>query len=145
VDPRTGNIVDSFQHPSYGEAFLRSFWPYQAAREFAAQGRIPTDTASLLEMATHGPNAWQYDPETGQELRKPTLSPYQAAGRFVGALPTPIEKPTEAQLSSRKGVVNSQLNTLYQRYPHRRSAILTAIEQTSGDVALEYERGNAAK
>lgn len=139
VDPKTGAIVDSFNHPSYGEAFLRSFWPYQTAREFAAQGRIPTDTASLIEMATNGPNAWQYD-ERGFELRKPTLSPLQAAGRFVGAIPAPLEKPTPEQAASRKAVINNQLNTLYQRYPERRSAILTALDQTAEDVALEYER-----
>jgi len=139
VDPDTGAIVDSFNHPSYGEAFLRSFWPYQTVRELVQQGRVPTDTASLLAMATNAPNAWQYD-ERGFPVRKPTLSRVQALGRFVGAVPAPLEKPTEEQRASRKGVVNTQLNNLYQRYPEKRSAILTALEETAEDVALEYER-----
>lgn len=139
VDPDTGAIVDSFNYPSYGEAMLRSFWPYQTLREMVAQGRIPTDTASLLSMATNAPNAWQYD-ERGFPLRKPTLSPVQALGRFVTTVPAPLEKPTEQQRSARKGVVNTQLNTLYQRYPEKREAILKAIEDTAEDVALEYEK-----
>lgn len=138
VDTDTGAIVDSFEHPTYGEAFLRSFWPYQTVRELVAQGRVPTDTASLISMATNGPNAWQYD-DDGFPIRKPTLSPVQALGRFVGAVPTPLEPPTKEQRASRRGVVNTQLNSLYQRYPERRSAILTAIEETAEEVALEYE------
>lgn len=139
VDPKTGAIVDSFEHPSYGESFLRSFWPYQTVRELAAQGRVPTDTASLLTMATNGPNAWQYD-ERGFPLRKPTLSPVQALGRFVGAVPAPLEKATAQQQASRSSTVNAQLNSLYQRYPEKRSAIEAAMDRTAEDVALEYER-----
>lgn len=140
VDPATGEIVDSFNHPSVGEAFLRSFWPYQTVRELVAQGRVPTDTASLLSMASNAPNAWEFDPETGFPLRKPTLSPVQALGRFVGSVPAPLQAPTEAQQTARKGVVNDQLNSLFQRYPEKQSAILAAMEKTSEDVALEYER-----
>lgn len=139
VDPTDGSISDSFNHPSYGEAFLRSFWPYQTVRELVAQGRVPVDTASLLEMATNGPNAWEYDEETGFPLRKPRLSRAQALGRFAGTVPRPLEKPTEQQRASRQSIVNSQLNSLYQRYPGKRALIDRAIEETSGEVALEYE------
>lgn len=140
VDPDTGEIVDSFQYPSYGEAFLRSFWPYQMVRDFVAQGRVPTDTASLLAMATNAPNAWEWDPDTGFEVRRPTLSPLQSAGRFVGSIPSPVQHATERQQQSRQQVVSGQLNELYQRYPEHRSAILKALEETEEEVALEYER-----
>lgn len=141
VDPATGQIIDSFNHPSFGEAFLRSFWPYQTVRELVAQGRVPTDTASLVSMATNAPNAWEYD-ERGFPLRKPTLSPIQALGRFVGAVPAPLQAPTEAQQTARKGVVNDQLNSLFQRYPEKQSAILDALNKTGDEVALEYERNS---
>ena len=140
VNPRTGAIEDSFNHPTYGEAFLRSFWPYQTVRELVAQGRVPTDTASLLSMATNAPNAWQIDSGTGFPLRKPTVGSGQALLRFVGAVPQPLQPPNKEQRSARKGVVNTQLNTLYQRYPEKREAILAALEATAEDVALEYEQ-----
>lgn len=138
VDPKDGSIVDSFNHPSVGESFLRSFWPYQTVRELAQQGRVPTDTASLFEMATNGPNAWEYD-ERGFPVRKPIAHPAAAVGRFFGTVPTPIQEPTEKQKSARKGVVNQQLNTLYQRYPGQRQRILDAINATSEEVSKEYE------
>lgn len=140
VDKDTGEIVDSFQYPSMGESFLRSFWPYQAVRDFVAQGRVPTDTASLLAMATNAPNAWEWDPDTGFAVRKPTISRTQAAGRFVGAIPSPVEHLTEREEASRNAVVGGQLNELFQRYPEKQSAILKAIEETAEEVALEYER-----
>lgn len=141
VNPETGEIEDSFTHPSWNEMFLRSFWPYQAVRDFASQGRVPVDTASLLQMATNAPNAWELDAETGYEVRKPTLGKGQAAGRFLGAVPSPVERPTERQRQSRKAVVSGQVNELFQRYPHKQSAILKALEETAEEVALDYETG----
>jgi hypothetical protein len=61
-------------------------------------------------------------------------------GRFFMTVPKVLEKPTPEQAQANKAVVNSQLNSLYQRYPDRREEIERAIEETSGDVALEYER-----
>lgn len=139
VDKKTGQIVDSFTHPSMPEAFLRSFWPYTAARELVAQGRVPTDTASLLAMVTNSPEAWQKD-ERGFARRQPIRSPYQALLRGVGPIPQPLTQPTPKQRASRRGTVNTQLNTLLQRYPNRRKEILAAIQESGQEVRRRGRR-----
>lgn len=141
VNKETGEIEDAFHTPSWNEMFLRSFWPYQTVREMVAQGRVPTDTASLLSMATNAPNAWELDADTGFEVRRPTLGPLAPLGRFAGAGVSPVEKPTERQQQARQSVVSGQVNELFQRYPHKQSAILKALEETAEEVALEYETG----
>lgn len=138
VDPQTGQIVDTFNHPTWGEAFLRSFWPYQTVRELVAQGRVPTDTASLIAMATNAPNAWEYD-ERGFPLRKPQVSGAQALMRFVGSPPQALQLPTPKQQQARKQVVSDQLANLYQRYPEKRAQIEAALEASGEEVAREQE------
>jgi hypothetical protein len=137
VDPKNGQIVDSFHHPTFGEAFLRSFWPYQTVRELVAQGRVPTDTASLLEMARNGPGAWVYD-KRGFPLRKPTTHPLAPLGRFVGFSPSAVQPPTKEQRTARKQVVSDQLHTLWQRYPERREEIQRAMEESAQEVIDKY-------
>ncbi len=133
VDPRTGQIVDSFNHPTFGEAFLRSFWPYQTVRELVAQGRVPTDTASLLEMARNGPGAWVYD-KRGFPLRKPQVSGAQPLGRLVGLSVSPLQQPTPEQRTARKAIVSDQIHTLWQRYPQQRDKILSALDDSAQEV-----------
>ena len=140
IDSKSGQIVDSFNHPSFGEAFLRSFWPYQTVRELVAQGRVPTDTASLLDMATNAPNAWQYD-KRGFPVRKPIVSSLQALSRFAGPIPQPLQAPTKEQRTSRKAAVSQQLHTLFQRHPEKREEILRAMQETAQEIVEEYNRG----
>lgn len=137
VDPETGNIVESYEHPSWPEAFLRSFWPYQTAKEFVAQGRVPLDTASLLDMVTKSPNAWAQIEPNGQLRRKPQKTPYQSLFRAVGPQPVGLQPPTHGEKQQRKGFVNEQLRNLLQRYPEKKAEIMDAIRQTSDEVRNE--------
>lgn len=137
VDQDTGNIVESYEHPSWPEAFLRSFWPYQTAKEFVAQGRVPLDTASLLDMVTKSPNAWAQIEPSGQVRRKPQKVPYQAFTRIAGPVPVGLEPPTRGEKQQRKGIVNEQLRNLLQRHPEKKAEIMDAIRKTSQEVRNE--------
>lgn len=139
-NPRTGLIEDSFHHPSYGEAFLRSFWPYVMVRDMVANGRVPTDTASLLAMAANSRNAWELDPVMGTPVMRPQASKLQPLLRFAGIGISPVQQPTAQQKQSRQTVISGQLNTLFQRYPEERARILRTMNEVANEVALEYFR-----
>jgi hypothetical protein len=134
IDPKTGGIADSFERPSFAESFLRSFWPYQTVRDMVSQGRVPTDTASLISMATNSPEAWQIDNETGFPRRQKQYHPLVSFGKALGGVPHAIEPATEEQKQARKGITNDQLNTLYQRYPEHRQEIDASIARHETDV-----------
>lgn len=129
---KNGQIEESFNAPGYAESFLRQFWPYQSVRELVAQGRVPTDTATLFDMATNGPGAWEYD-DSGYERTRPrafgALTPF---ARQVGPAPQALTPRTKQQRSSAKGIVNSQLNDMYQRaLVPERERILEAIAESA--------------
>ncbi len=144
VDPRTGQITESFNSPGFGESFLRQFWPYQAVRELVANGRIPTDTATLLDMAAHGGegnmSAWEYG-DNGYPRTKPQrfgrLTPFV---RTVMPAPQALQPRTKSKKSADRGIINSQLNDLYQRalLPDR-ERILEAITESAQRVAARRE------
>lgn len=140
VDPKTGRIVENFDHPSFPEAFLRQFWPYQMAREWAANGRVPTDTASLLQMVTNDPQAWQMG-ERGFEKRRPRKTGAQMLTRLVGPVPSAVEPASAKTKQSNKAIVNEQLNNLLQRYPEHRAAIMSEIVNAGRRVARRKALG----
>jgi len=135
VDEHTGEIKQTFTHPSVGEAVLRQFWPYNMVKDLVANGRIPTDTADLIDMATNAPGAWQYD-QRGLPSRKPqyggTANPLL---KLLGRAPTYVTEPTDKQLQKRKATTNSQLNTLYQRYssPQQRDLLQAKVDQANAE------------
>jgi hypothetical protein len=142
VDPKTGRIVEAFNHPSFPEAFLRQFWPYQMAREWASNGRVPTDTASLMQMVTNDPQAWQMG-DRGFEKRRLVKSGLAMLSRLAGPVPSAVEPQSLKTQQSNKGIVNEQLNNLLQRYPEQRQAIMDAIGQASLTVSERAARERA--
>jgi len=138
-DPDTGQIVDSFNAPSVPESFLRSFWPYQTVRELVAQGRMPVDTASLIDMATSSPEAWVLDKTTGLPKRRPLPFALAPLMRIGGPVPTPLEMPTEEIKAKRKATISEQLRTLWQRYPEARDKISDAMNESAEEIIREFE------
>ena len=127
-DPNEGRVVDTFHHPSVGEGMLRTFWEYNDLKKWVANGRIPTDTASLLEMATNPRMAFEYDAQGKPKRNLGQAGPLgEAIKSYTGTGPVRVAQPPPGGSPSDRGAINSQLDALWQRFPDRHQDIMDSI------------------
>ncbi len=137
VDQATGEIVDRKTAPPLLEHFLKQFRIYNTAREFVAQGRVPTDTATLLDMVEDTNDAWQID-ERGFAARKPLpYGPTTAVVRQFGLTPQALQAPTKRQIQGRKSQMATLFNDVFQRRPELQQSMLELMQKYADEIQSE--------
>lgn len=137
VDQVTGEVVDKKTRPPLIEHFLKQFRLYNTAREFVAQGRVPTDTATLLDMIQGEPNAWQLD-ERGFARRKPLpYGPATALIRQFGLTPQALQAPTKRQISGRRAEMATLFNDVFQRNPELQQTMVELMQRYAQEMQAE--------
>lgn len=132
-----GRIVATHARPGIGEALLKQFWPYQTLKEMVAGGQIPTDTASLLDLLTNSPTAYDLDAQGVPRRRDRAFGAFTPLLNVVGARRQVLQAPTAGGAAQLQGAVNSQLNDLYQRNPEMFQALVDAIQEESAKYRQE--------
>lgn len=134
-----GEIVQRKTAPPLLEHFLKQFRLYGTMRDMVARGRVPTDTASLLDMIEGSDGAWKLD-ERGFPQRRP--QPYGALTplvRQIGITPQVLQAPTQRQIAGRRSQMATLFADVFQRRPELQQSMLELMQQYAEEMANEPE------
>lgn len=123
----SGEMTERYTRPNFVENLLRQFRVYNTAKEYTAKGRMPTDTASLLDMIEDAPGTWQLDDRGFAKRRPQPLGAATALSRFGGITPTVLQAPTMMQQARKKSELTTALADLFQTNPEMQTWIMEEI------------------
>lgn len=136
-DPVTGELVERKTAPPLLEHFLKQFRIYNTVRDMAAQGRKPTDTATLLDMIEGSDNAWELD-DRGFARRKPqAYGPLTPLIRQFGLTPQTLQAPSTRQLTAQRAQMAALFNDIFQRNPSMQTKMLELVQKYSDEIMNE--------
>lgn len=135
-----GEVVPRKTAPPLLEHFLKQFRIYGTARDFVAHGRVPTDTASLLDMIEGAPGAWKLDARGFPQRRPQPYGPLTPLVRQIGITPQVLQAPTERQLSGRRAQMATLFADVFQRRPDLQESMLELMQKYAEEIQGETPR-----